>query len=151
MIPGSFSDFQKIFLNVLDRHAHYKTRVIRGNNKSHINKTLRKAIMKRSKLKNIANSSRCVEDYDRYKKQRNHVCNLKRKAIKLFFANVGSSGEGLKAFWHNCKPYFSSSSDSREEKFFLAENDRLISNDYKIAKIFNSFFVNITKSLNITK
>ena len=85
------------------------------------------------------------------KKQRNHGCNLNRKAKKRFFANVGSSGEGLKAFWHNCMLYFSSVSDSREEKFFLTENDMLINDDYEIAKIFNNFFVNITKSLNITK
>ena len=40
-----------LFVNVLDAHAPRKTKVLRGNQKSHVDKNLRKAIMRRSKLK----------------------------------------------------------------------------------------------------
>ena len=40
--------------NVLEKHAPTKTKLIRGNDKAHINKTLRKEIMHRTKLKNKA-------------------------------------------------------------------------------------------------
>ena len=45
---------------------------IRGNRKPHINKTLRKAIMKRSQLKNKANKTKDLKDILKYKKQRNY-------------------------------------------------------------------------------
>ena len=44
-------NFEKTFVNVLDAHAPRKTKVLHGNQKPHVDKNLRKAIMKRSKLK----------------------------------------------------------------------------------------------------
>ena len=53
--PKHYENFEKTFVNVLDAHAPRKTKVLRGNHKPHVDKNLRKAIMKRSKLKNKAN------------------------------------------------------------------------------------------------
>ena len=39
-------------------HAPKKVKILRGNHKPHCNKNLRKAIMKRSRLKNKANRSK---------------------------------------------------------------------------------------------
>jgi len=50
--------FESSFKNVLDKHAPQRSRLIRGNEKPHINKSLRKAIMKRSRLRNIFLNSR---------------------------------------------------------------------------------------------
>ena len=47
--PKHYDNFEKTFANVLDAHAPRK--VLRGNHKPHVDKNLRKAIMKRSKLK----------------------------------------------------------------------------------------------------
>ena len=52
-----YSDFEKKFINTLNKHAPKKIKTFRGNQKPHINKTLRKAIMKRSQLKNKANKT----------------------------------------------------------------------------------------------
>ena len=49
-----------------------------GKNKSHVNKFLRRAIMKRSKLKNKANKTKHPVDIKMYKKQRNYVVGLNR-------------------------------------------------------------------------
>ena len=46
-----YSDFEKKFIDTLNKHAPKKIKTFRGNQKPHINKTLRKAIMKRSQLK----------------------------------------------------------------------------------------------------
>ena len=51
----------------LDKHAPNKTKIFRGNH-NHINKTLRKAIMKRSQLKNKANKMKDPKDILKYKK-----------------------------------------------------------------------------------
>ena len=46
-----YSNFEKAFIATLNKHAPKKIKTFQGNQKSHINKTLRKAIMKRSQLK----------------------------------------------------------------------------------------------------
>ena len=48
---GSFSDFNNEFKNTLNDHAPIKTPKINGNTKPHVNKIIRKEIMKRSSLK----------------------------------------------------------------------------------------------------
>ena len=57
-----FSTFNKIFIDLLDQHAPRRTKFLRGNNQPYISKILRKAIMKRSRLKSIANKSGADED-----------------------------------------------------------------------------------------
>eukprot|EP00111_Clytia_hemisphaerica_P019496 TCONS_00057497-protein len=55
-----FSDFETFittFENILDDHAPMKKRTVRGNQKPHMSKTLRKAIMVRSYYKNKANKT----------------------------------------------------------------------------------------------
>ena len=52
---------------------------VRGNTKPHVNKNLRKEIMKRSNLKNIASKSGKSEDKKRYNIQRNVVTKLNKK------------------------------------------------------------------------
>ena len=74
----SYSDFQRVFSEVLEKHAPKKTRFLRANNKPHMNKVLRKAIMKRSRLKNVAHCTMDPSDWARYKVQRNLVVNMNR-------------------------------------------------------------------------
>ena len=59
---GKFSDFNNEFKNTLNDHPPIKTSKICGYTKPHVNKVLRKEIMKRSNLKNIANKSGKIED-----------------------------------------------------------------------------------------
>ena len=47
---ASYESFENVFLNVLQRHAPLKTKVVRENHPPYMNKTLRKAIIKRSEL-----------------------------------------------------------------------------------------------------
>ena len=66
-------------MKTLNKHAPLKTKAIRGNHKSFINKNLRKEIMKRSALKKRTIASNNPEMIKLYKKQRNYVVNLSRK------------------------------------------------------------------------
>ena len=49
--PNSYDSFEQCFSSKLNEYAPKKIKWVRGNNKSHMNKFLRRAIMKRSKLK----------------------------------------------------------------------------------------------------
>ena len=51
-------------------------------------KALRKAVMDRSKLKNIFHETRAKEDWNNYKKQRNLSVNLLRNTKKDWFQKV---------------------------------------------------------------
>ena len=51
-------------------------------------KQLRKAIMHRSRLKNVFNKNRTPKTWDSYKKQRNFCVNLLRKTKKEYFENI---------------------------------------------------------------
>ena len=53
-----------------------------------MSKTLRKAIMKRSKLRNSLNKKRSSENWQRCKQQRNICSNILKSAKKTFFGNV---------------------------------------------------------------
>ena len=68
--------------------APKKSKIFRGNQKPHINKILRNAIMKRSQLKNKANKTKSVDDLIKYKKQRNLVVKLNKNCKKEFFDNL---------------------------------------------------------------
>ena len=70
------SKFEKEFIDTLNEHAPKRTKLFRGSQKPHVNKVLRRAIMKRSWLKNKANKTRKVLDIFNYKKQRNLMVKL---------------------------------------------------------------------------
>ena len=94
----------KNFVETLNKHAPKKTKIFRGNHKPHINKTPRKAIMKRSQLKNKANNTKDHKDILKYKKQRNYVAKLNNQS--KHFDSLNSFLDS-KPFWETCKPYFS--------------------------------------------
>ena len=136
---------------VLDKHAAMKTKSLRGNEKIHMNKELRKAIMIRSKLKNIADKTNDPLHILRYKKQRNICVYLNKKSKREAMAKINVERiENSKTFWKVYKPFLSKKFTS-DDKIILIENENVISDDCEIANVFNYYFTNVTKSLNIYK
>ena len=62
-----YAAFEDNFVTILNKHALKKTKKFRGNHKPHVFKTLRLAIMKRSRLKNKANKTQLPSDKQNYK------------------------------------------------------------------------------------
>ena len=108
--------------------------------------------MHRSHLKRIAQTSKRVEDFLKYKKQRNIVSNLNRKCKETYFNKIETSDNiGNKTLWDICKPYLSDKYRNVGESVQLLENDDVITEDLKIATTFNKYFINITSTLSIPK
>ena len=63
--------------------------MVRGNHKPHVNKELRKAIMKRSRLKNKANKTKKPIGISNL--QRNYVVNLNKQAKFEYFSPLNVS------------------------------------------------------------
>ena len=95
-----YSDFEYVLKSLVDKYAPLKTKILRGNNSPHMSKDLRKAIMKRSRLKSLAIRTNKNDDWANYKVQRNLVVNLNKKAKKSLFENVGEVS-GQKKFLEN--------------------------------------------------
>ena len=108
---------------------------MQGNNKPHVNKSLRKAIMKRSRLKNIYNSTKNVNDYSNYKKQRNLVLNLSKPSRRQFFENIKTDTTfNSKVFWTSRKPFFNNKYNSNEF-VSLIEHDNAIQDEFSCKNI----------------
>ena len=76
----NYDAIKETLVTLLDTHAPMKIRLLRAND-AHTNKNLRKAIMTRSRLKNLYNKTPNVENEMNYKKQRNYCVNLLKEGI----------------------------------------------------------------------
>ena len=59
---NDYQTFEANFVDTLNNQVPKKSKIFRGNQKLHINKKLRNAIMKRSQLKNKANKTKSIND-----------------------------------------------------------------------------------------
>ena len=73
---SNFEEFFDTFLATLNEHAPLKKKKNRYNNQVFMSKTLRKAIMKRSKLRNTFSKKISSENSQNYKRQRNICSNI---------------------------------------------------------------------------
>ena len=105
---GDIGSLKIDIMKSLNAVASFKKRIVRGNNKPHLTSLIRKEIMTRSRLKNKANKSGKEEDLKAYKKQRNLVLKLNRKAKRNFLKSCISTNVKMKnkSFWKLCKPFF---------------------------------------------
>ena len=72
-----------------------------------MNRTLRKAIMTRSKLKRSYNLDGTTISFERSKKQRRICANLLRKSEKQYFSNIDVKNvTDNKTFWKIVRPKF---------------------------------------------
>ena len=112
-------------------------------------KQLRKEIMIRTRLKNKANKTKAEEDQKKYRKQRNLVVKLNKKAKRAYYNSLDPLKVGKEgAFWKTFKPLFSDKEASRD--IILVENGEILSNEKRISECFNEYFSNVTDTLNIT-
>ena len=139
---------EREFIDTLNKHAPMKTKLFRGNQKPHVNKVLRSAIIKRSRRKNKVNKTRKSLDIFNYKKQRNLVVKINNECKREYFDKLNLKTT-TKPFWMTCKPYFSNKHSHGGSKITLIENDRIISENNKIAKTFNTYFESVTDPLNL--
>ena len=145
----SNDEFSDIATNVFERHAPLKYKYVRANGGPFMNKELRKAVMLRSKFRNKFNRNKSVSTKVAYKKQRNLCTNLFRKAKLHYYSNLNpSSITDNKKFWKTVKPLFSEKVASTAS-ITIVENGTICSDDGNVSQIFNDFFSNAVKNLNI--
>ena len=101
---------------ILDNHAPLKKKYVRGNHSPFMNKFLFKAIMVRTRLRNIFLKNRSEENKISYNKQRNLCVTLLRKSNREYYQNL--SVENVcdnKKLWKVVKPLLSNKIMSSEK------------------------------------
>ena len=84
----SYDTFENIVIGLLDQLAPTKEKYIRANTSPFMNKALHKAIMKRSRLKNLFLKKPCQINSEKYKQFRNYCTSLFRKQKKSYYSNL---------------------------------------------------------------
>ena len=140
--------FKKHF-QVLENLAPTKKKIVRANQVPYMTKTLRKAIMTRSRLQNKYHKMKTEECFQNFKRQRNFCNRLYKRERKRFYSNLNpQSLFSNKKFWTNIKPFFSDKGNTRNE-ITLVEKNEIISDNSKVATTLNSFFENAVTTLGI--
>ena len=104
--------------------------------------------MKRSQLENKANKTKDPKDILNYKNQLNYVIKLYNQPEQEHFDSLNPFLDS-KTFWKSFKPYFSNKHCFGNSNFAFSENGQILPQNFKITKMFNSFFGLITDSLEL--
>ena len=141
--------FKMTFLNVLNQFAPLKKKYLGANHFRFVNKDFNKAIMQRSKLRNAYLKDKARAARIAYKKQRNVCVSILRQSKKCYYENLDTKNiTANKKFWGTVKPFFSNKVGSNTY-ITLNEDEKLIKNEYQIANILNTFFIEIVPNLGV--
>ena len=145
----SYHIFKNLFIELLNKHVPLKVKFIRANNFPFMNKTLSKAFMTRSRLRNKFLKNPISANELTYKRYRNFCTRLVRKEKKTYYSTLDPKLiTDNKKFWKTVKPLFSEKK-MISNKITLLEGDKVITADAEVAKTMKSFFSNVTKKLDI--
>ena len=140
-----FEHFSTLYMKGL------KQKYLRYNSTPFMNKTLRKAIISRSKLKRRYNLDRIIINFENYKEQRNICVNLLRKSKKQYFKNIDVKNvTDNKKFRKTMTPKFSNKCKTTII-IVLIENEKILQDNKVLANTFNNYFTDVTNCLGLKK
>ena len=135
-----YVDFKANVLDILNKHAPKKKRLIRANEVPYMTKTLRKAIANRSRLENQFYKLKTETSKRAYRKQKNYCSKLYKKERRKFYENLDIEKiTDNKKFWKTMKPFFSDKGAGKTD-IILIEGEKIIQADSEIADVMNNFF-----------
>ena len=85
---NTYHAFEDTYLRILNNHAPLKQKYIRGNDQPFMNKTMRKAIMIRTKLRNIHLRNPTVENGMMFRRQRNYCVKLLKQTKINYYEHI---------------------------------------------------------------
>ncbi|MCH2405854.1 MAG: reverse transcriptase family protein [Nitrosopumilus sp.] len=144
----NIDDFKHVFTSTWDSHAPVKKKVVRGNNAPFMNRTLSKAFMHRSKLKNRYHNVPTEVNKNPYKK---HFCvSLLKKEKKKYYNNLDLKVIEDNKKWKSIKPLFTGKSKLKTN-ITLVENGQMITEKKEVAETLNNYFIEAVQNLEIEK
>ena len=111
-----------------------------------MNKELSKAIMYRSKLRNIYNKKKTKETRESFKRQRTKCVSIKHRNIRNHCKNLAKNyGTNGKMFWTAVKQFLTNKESSKGQGITLEVGDDQLDDKIKVAEELNEYFVNIVE------
>ena len=142
-----YAPFEKVFLDVLNKHAPLKKKVVRANHAPYISKTLRKAIMKRPYLEKVYFKKKSPDSVIKFKKQKNYCSRPYKKEWKKFFERINPRRiSENKSFWKNIQPFFSKKRKISNKITLVDDKENTIFEDHLVSEKLNKFFENATEA-----
>ena len=141
-----FESLSNEFLNIVERHAPQKSKVVRGNDAPFMTADYRREICHRSRLSKKARLDNTPQAKLAFHKQRNKCNKLRFEAKNNYFQRV--TEDGGKRFWQATKPFISDKGTHGNEEYILEENGVLIKDPEEVSKIFIDFYTNIFGTLH---
>ena len=121
----------KHFYGSSKKTCTYENKYIRANQSGFMNKNLRKAMMERSRLRNIFLKKETKESKKSYNTQRNYCVNLLRKT-SFFVTNLNINKiTDNKKFWKIVKPLLSDKLILKDV-IDLAKDGKMLGSDNKV-------------------
>ena len=103
---NNFEEFFDPLLATLNEHAPLEKKKNWYNHQVFMSKTLRKAVMKRAKLRNTFNQKRLSENWQNYKRQCNICSNIPKATKKTFFETLNINEiTDTRKFWKTVNPF----------------------------------------------
>ena len=136
-------------MDLLNQKAPIKKKYIMANNAPFMNKTLSKAVMTRSRIRNRYLRNLSVTNKNEYKRYRNFRVGLFRKEKGRFYENIDTNKiTDNRIFWKTVKPLFSGK-HILNKKITLVEKNDIVSNDADVAELMNLYFSFAVQDLEI--
>ena len=140
------------FLELANVHAPLKIKIVRGNDVPFAEKQFRKAIYTRTRLKNKINKNHSKENKMAYKKQKKNCVSLRRKCMENYLKKLTEKGLTTnKSFWKFMKPFLTNKGFTGNNDITLIHQNKIISDEKQLTKLFNSYYINIFEKSSGTK
>jgi hypothetical protein len=139
-----------LVLEVLNEHAPLKSQTVRANRPAFMNRSLRKSIMDKSRLRNRFKRTRSKADWEKYRVQRNKTSHLRRESIKNYFQERCQEGPRNQHFYDTIKPFLSNKY-RRDNNLMLFEGQELLTKPEEVAECMNNYYVDIAKDIGTDK
>ena len=105
---SNYESFETTFIEVLNKHAPLRKKLLRANHAPYITKTLRKAIMRRSQLETKYLKSKTQTDLKLYKKHKNFCSKLHKRERRKYYESLDMKNVlDSKKFWKTMGPFLS--------------------------------------------
>lgn len=120
--------WEKLYSQILDDHApiiSFKKSKTPGS--QFITTDIQKTRRQRDRFKRKFNKSRSPDDWENYRRSRNKVVSMRRKAVKERFTKLCEETHGnQRKFWGTISPYINSCKNINTGQIILKDNGKLI-------------------------
>ena len=129
---------------IINKRAPLKTKFLRGNQATFINKELRTAIYDRTRLRNRFCKTPTEENEKLFKKQRNKCVSIRKESIRNYFNKIANENIVTnRNFWKIIKPFLTNKGHLENAEIMLIQDKKIISNENELVKVFNKHYINI--------